>query len=108
MKPQLTTEALRTEAATFAGEESTHEEPTLYGVTDGKAVGTYLEHKFQQLLHTKYTYDEGSSAKGIDLPGLNVDLNVEALSTWACASLAFPGVISNGHLGGKTLLSSRL
>ena len=49
MKPQLTTEALRTEAATFAEEESTHEEPTLYGVTDGKAVGTYLEHKFQAL-----------------------------------------------------------
>ena len=41
MKPQLTTEALRTEAAIFAGEESTHEEPTLYGVTDGKAVGTW-------------------------------------------------------------------
>ena len=79
MKPQLTTETLRTEAATFAGEESTHEEPTLYGVTDGKAVGTYLEHKFQQLLHTKYTYDEGSSAKGIDLPGLNVDLKVTSI-----------------------------
>ena len=79
MKPQLTTEALRTEAATFAGEESTHEEPTLYGVTDGKAVGTYLEHKFQALLHMKYIYDEGSSAKGIDFPGLNVDLKVTSI-----------------------------
>ncbi len=79
MKPQLTIAALRTEAATFAAAESTHEEPTLYGVTDGKAVGTYLEHKFQALLHTKYIYDEGSSAKGIDFPGLNVDLKVTSI-----------------------------
>ena len=79
MKPQLTTEALRTEAATFAEEESTHEEPTMYGVTDGKAVGTYLEHKFQALLHMKYIYAKGSSAKGIDFPGLNVDLKVTSI-----------------------------
>lgn len=59
--------------------ESAHEEPSLYGVTDGKAVGTYLEHKFQAQLHKKHTYDEGSSAKGIDFPGLNVDLKVTSI-----------------------------
>lgn len=79
MKPQLTIEALRMEAATFARAESSHDEPNLYGVTDGKAVGTYLEHKFQDLLRTKYAYDEGSSAKGIDFPGLNVDLKVTSI-----------------------------
>ena len=52
MKPQLTVETLRSEAATFAEIESAHDEPSLYGVTDGKAVGTYLEHKFQNLLNT--------------------------------------------------------
>lgn len=46
MKSQLTIDALRSEAATFAEIESAHDEPNLYGVTDGKAVGTYLEHKF--------------------------------------------------------------
>ena len=79
MTSQLTIEALQAEAATFADAESSHDEPDLYGVTDGKAVGTYLEHKFQSLLHTKYTYDEGSSAKGIDFPGLNVDMKVTSI-----------------------------
>ncbi len=72
----LTVEALQTEAASFARVESNHDESALYGITDGKAVGTYLEHKFQALLSPKYTYDKGSSAKGIDFPGLNVDMKV--------------------------------
>ena len=79
MKPNLTIAALQAEAGSFAKKESTHDEPSLYGVTDGKAVGTYLEHKFQSLLQTKYTYDEGSSAKGIDFPSLNVDLKVTSI-----------------------------
>ena len=79
MKCQLTINALRAEAATFAEIESVHDEPNLYGVTDGKVVGTYLEHKFQALLHTKYIYNEGSSAKGIDFPSLNVDLKVTSI-----------------------------
>ena len=79
MTSQLTIEALRAEAASFADAESSHDEPALYGVTDGKAVGTYLEHKFQSRLHTNYTYDEGSSAKGIDFPGLNVDMKVTSI-----------------------------
>ena len=48
----------------------------MYGVTDGKAVGTYLEHKFQRVLQSRYTFESGSSAKGIDFPGLNVDMKV--------------------------------
>ena len=48
-------------------------------MTDGKAVGTYLEHKFQTLLHAHYSYREGSSAKGIDFPDLNVDMKVTSI-----------------------------
>ena len=48
----------------------------MFGTTDGKAIGTYLEHKFQEDLHRRYVYQEGSSAKGIDFPGLGVDLKV--------------------------------
>lgn len=59
--------------------ESTHKEPSLFGVTDGKAVGTYLEHKFQAYLHESYAYVEGSSAKGIDFPGLLVDMKVTSI-----------------------------
>ena len=79
MNPRLTVEALRTEAATFAAAESAHDELSLDGVTDGKAVGTYLEHKFQSLLNARYTYDAGSSAKGIDFPGLNVDFKATSI-----------------------------
>ena len=79
MHPELTIEALHTEAAAFAHRESLHDEPSLYGVTDGKAVGTYLEHKFQNLLSASFTYDQGSSAKGIDFPELNVDMKVTSI-----------------------------
>jgi len=50
MKQQLTLENLLDEARAFAGIESAHPEPSLFGVTDGKAVGTYFEHKFQAYL----------------------------------------------------------
>lgn len=75
-KIKLTNLLLQKEAKKFAEKETSHNEPRLYGVTDGKAVGTYLEHKFQAYLHSKYIYEEGSSAKGIDFPELKVDLKV--------------------------------
>ena len=53
--------------------------PVLFGVTDGKAVGTYLEHKFQSELLRRYGYTKGSSAKGIDFPGLDVDIKVTSV-----------------------------
>lgn len=59
--------------------ESGHKEKSLYGVTDGKAVGTYLEHKFQEVLDRKYKYARGSSAKGIDFPNLGVDIKVTSM-----------------------------
>lgn len=72
----LTVATLQLEAATFAALESMHPEPSLFGVTDGKAVGTYLEHKFRATLLQKYVFAVGSSAKGIDFPDLDVDLKV--------------------------------
>ena len=56
--------------------ESYHSEPALFGVTDGKAIGTYVEHKFREYLDERYLYEKGSSASGIDFPGLNVDMKV--------------------------------
>jgi hypothetical protein len=78
-KPQLTIAALLDEARQFAELESIHPEPTIFGVTDGKAIGTYLEHKFQGYLENKYVHAPGSSASGIDLPGLAVDLKVTSI-----------------------------
>ena len=45
-KPALTIKTLLSEARKFSRIESSHPEPTIFGVTDGKAIGTYLEHKF--------------------------------------------------------------
>lgn len=73
---ELTVELLKAEAKAFADIESEHDEPVLYGVTDGKAVGTYFEHKFRAYLRNKYDYLEGSSARGIDFPELGVDMKV--------------------------------
>jgi hypothetical protein len=79
MKPTLTIEDLCAEAAKFAEIESLYDEPTLYGVTDGKAVGTYLEHKFTAYLAENYTSQQGNSALGIDLPALDVDIKVTSI-----------------------------
>lgn len=50
-----------------------------FSSTDGKAVGTYLEHKFKAYLKEKYTFDEGNSANGIDLPSLGVDIKTTSI-----------------------------
>jgi hypothetical protein len=78
-KTKLTIESLKEEAKRFSKIESQHDEPSLFGVTDGKAVGTYLEHKFQSYLRPRYDYVEGSSAKGIDFPELGVDMKVTSI-----------------------------
>jgi hypothetical protein len=73
-KAALTISRIIAEAKDFAITESQHREKSLFGITDGKAIGTYLEHKFQDLLSRKYTYIRGSSASGIDFPELGVDI----------------------------------
>lgn len=78
--PNLTIEMLRKEAAKFSTAESTHAEKSLYGVTDGKAVGTYLEHKFKAYLQERYTFDVGNSASGIDFPNVAVDIKVTSIN----------------------------
>lgn len=78
-KRQLTVDTLRKEAAKFAHAEISHDEPDLYGVTDGKAVGTYLEHKFMHYLKKSYLFEVGNSASGIDFPGLQVDMKVTSI-----------------------------
>lgn len=78
-KPKLKLDMLLAAARTFAKRESRHHEPSLYGVTDGKAVGTYLEHKFTSYLSASYAYEAGNSASGIDFPGLEVDIKVTSI-----------------------------
>jgi len=79
MNPPLTIDTLLAEAALFSEAESGHDEPALFGVTDGKAVGTYIEHKFVAHLMETYSFVSGNSASGIDIPGLNVDIKVTSI-----------------------------
>ena len=79
MNAPLTIDILVQEAAVFTAAESNHEEPSLFGVTDGKAVGTYLEHKFVAHLMDKFSFAGGNSASGIDIPSLGVDIKVTSI-----------------------------
>lgn len=75
-KENLDIQNLQKEAKIFSEIESEHDEPSIFGSTDGKAVGTYLEHKFKNFLAEKYAFENGNSASGIDLPGLGYNLLV--------------------------------
>ena len=80
MKPELTIDALIACAGAFCETESQQNHVELIGVTDGKAVGTYVEHRFQKFLLSKYDVEVGNSAKGIDLPGRNIQTDIKVTS----------------------------
>lgn len=80
MKPRLTIDLLKTAAGEFCTKESTYSNKELYGITDGKAVCTYIEHKFQAFLEERYQYNKGSSARGIDLPGDDIQTDIKVTS----------------------------
>ncbi len=80
MKPVLTIDNLIDAAKNFCEIESKENHVELIGTTDGKAVGTYVEHKFQHFLQSQYIVDIGSSAKGIDLPGNDIQTDIKVTS----------------------------
>lgn len=80
MKQELTIERLVQAAKCFCEVESKENHTSLIGVTDGKAVGTYVEHKFQHFLQSQYIVEIGSSAKGMDLPGDNIQTDIKVTS----------------------------
>ena len=68
-----------TTATDYAKHLSSHPVLTLYGVTDGKAVGTYVESAFNVHISSLYVHDKGNAASGVDFPGLGVDLKVTSI-----------------------------
>lgn len=79
-KEKLTIDKLIKEAEVFCVEQSKFQHKELYGVTDGKAVGTLIEQKFQKYLNEKYEVTVGSSAKGIDLPSDDIQTDIKVTS----------------------------
>lgn len=80
MKPKLTIEELIKEAKSFCERESNFDNKELFGVTDGKAVGTFIEHKFSDYLEENYDVEKGSSANGIDLPSHDINTDIKVTS----------------------------
>ena len=80
IKQQLTKENLIEEAQIFCVEQSQLGHAELYGVTDGKAVGTLIEQRFKAHLQLKYELNIGSSAKGIDLPADDIMTDIKVTS----------------------------
>ena len=80
IKPLLTIKELIESACRFCDIESRANHIELIGVTDGKAVGTYVEHKFKHFLNNQYIVDMGNSAKGIDLPGDDIQTDIKVTS----------------------------
>lgn len=70
MKLKLTIETLIKEAEAFCERESNFGNKELFGVTDGKAVGTFIEHKFTNYLEKNYDVFIGSSADEIAMRDL--------------------------------------
>lgn len=72
--------ALRKEAALFSAAMATKPIPQLFGVTDGKAVGTFLEAEFRAYLRGRgYSYNEGNAAMGLDFPDLKIDIKTTSV-----------------------------
>lgn len=80
MKRKLTISTLIKEARLFCVDQSRFQHKELFGVTDGKAVGTLIEQKFQKHLNDKYEVTIGSSASGIDLPSADIATDIKVTS----------------------------
>ncbi|MBI5651058.1 MAG: restriction endonuclease [Chloroflexi bacterium] len=77
MKKTLTHAALIAAAKNFCG--LSHAYTELFGVTDGKAIGTFIEHAFQNQLAAQFDLQIGNSASGLDLPMIETDIKVTSV-----------------------------
>ena len=79
MRKNLTINKLIDSAKEFCTKESSKPRTELFGVTDGKAIGTFVEHLFKNYLSEHYDLTVGNSANGLDLPSVNTDIKVTSI-----------------------------
>lgn len=79
MKAILTIELLQKCAKDFCDIENGRYRPEYYGITDGKAVGTIVEHLFKDYLSSRYDFTVGNTANGLDLPSVDTDIKVTSI-----------------------------
>lgn len=80
-KPDITIKDLVKCAEEFCDIESKISNSELFGVNDGKTVGTHIELKFKKFIQLKFNVEVGSAASGIDLPSekINTDIKVTSI-----------------------------
>lgn len=79
MNQKLNTKHLIKSAKEFCATQSKVYRTELYGITDRKAVGTFVEHLFKDFLAQRYDLTIGNSASGLDLPSINTDIKVTSI-----------------------------
>ncbi len=79
MKEPLNIDNLIKCAKEFCCSQSKVYRAELFGITDGKAVGTFVEHLFKAFLAERYDLTVGNSASGLDLPSVNTDIKVTSI-----------------------------
>ena len=80
MKEILTIEKLFVTTKEFCLSEGKMNFPQLVGVTDGKAVGTFVEHRLKNYLSERFEIQIGNSASGIDLPSEEINTDIKVTS----------------------------
>lgn len=70
---------MKNEAKEFGKIMSAENHVSLIGVNDGKKIGTYIEHRFQEYVSKKYKIEVGNSARGIDLPSVETDIKATSI-----------------------------
>lgn len=76
----MTIQDMKKEATEFGKIMSAENHKTLIGVNDGKKIGTYIEHRFQEFVSKKYEIEVGNSARGIDLPSVETDIKATSVA----------------------------
>lgn len=76
----MTIQDMKKEATEFGKIMSSENHNTLIGVNDGKKIGTYIEHRFQEFVSKKYEIEVGNSARGIDLPNVETDIKATSIT----------------------------
>src|SRR4051794_20619388 len=77
--PVLTIDDLKAAAAEYSKLLSATPIPELYGMDNGKTIGTYVEAEFNAHIAVQFSHNQGNAAKGIDFPDLGVDLKVTSI-----------------------------
>lgn len=76
-KKLLTQRHLISSAEIFCRESHRYRE--LFGVDNGKTVGTFIEHRFRERLAARFDVGAGNSALGLDLPSVETDIKVTSI-----------------------------